>query len=67
MTQARDRTLENLCMVATLLLEHGFHESYGRWRVAGSQSTVRRRLEDESADALALCRQLQVPVPEVRR
>lgn len=64
---ARDMELLKLQMAARITLEDAFQAAYARWRLAGNATTVRECIADESADALALCRQLQVPVPETRR
>ena len=64
---ARDVELHKLHMAARITLEDAFQAAYARWRLAGNATTVRECIADESADALALCRQMNIPVPEVRR
>lgn len=62
----RQAEQQKLNMVAQILLEDAFRSSYRRWRLAGNAITVRECIADESADALALCRQLGVPTSEAR-
>lgn len=67
MHSARDVELHKLQMAALITLEDAFLASYARWRLAGSATTVRECIADESADALSLCRSFGVPVPEGRQ
>lgn len=64
MESSRDVEMLKLFMAAQVILEDAFQDAYRRWQIAGSGTTVRECIAAESADALALCKQLGVPTPD---